>query len=180
MNIEMIEYPTDMDWMAAKRRALVTVGKTPITVPDVKWKRSILEARHSPIRRLNFSFLLHDVPYCTSVHLVRHHEGCQPYVRSQRNDRQSAYDRKKAPQDAPVDMIWDMNAETLMNIANKRLCVKAEEETRALIRTICEMVDDSFEEFRGLLVPMCEWCGGLCHEMYPCGRYPAWSEVMRK
>ena len=24
--------------------------------------------------------------------------------------------------------------------------------------------------FKGLLVPMCEYHGGVCHEMYPCGR----------
>ena len=23
----------------------------------------------------------------------------------------------------------------------------------------------------GLLVPLCEYCGGVCHEMEPCGRY---------
>lgn len=26
-----------------------------------------------------------------------------------------------------------------------------------------------FPEFEGLLVPMCEYHGGVCHEMHPCG-----------
>ena len=86
MNITMLEWPNQDDWMAVKRRALVTIGKNPVTEPDMAWKRSILEARHSPIRRLRFAFLLEDIPSWVSVHLVRHVHA-QPYVKSQRNDR---------------------------------------------------------------------------------------------
>lgn len=169
MKIMMIESPDDLDWMAVKERALVTVGKTPITPPDTEWKHRILAARHSPIRRLRFSFRLENVPSWVSVHLIRHVHA-QPYVKSQRNDRQSDYDRAKAPQDAPVNMIWDMNAEELMIIANKRLCGQASPETRDVVVEMCWQVESKYPEFIGLLVPMCEYCGGICHEMKPCGR----------
>ena len=96
MKIQMIEHPSEQDWIAVKQRALVTVGLTAKTAPSEEWKHKILEARHSPIRRLHFSFLLKDIPSWVSVHLVRHIHA-QPYVRSQRNDRQSSYDRTKAP-----------------------------------------------------------------------------------
>lgn len=167
MVVRINEIPNDNDWFEVKQRALVTVGKKAITEPNEMWKHSILEARHSPIRRLNFSFYI-ECPYWVSVHLCRHIHA-QPYVKSQRNDRQSEYDRNKAPQDETVCMIWDMNAEELMIIANKRLCAQASPETREIVQKMCDLVQDRMPEFRGLLVPMCKYSGGVCHEMKPCG-----------
>lgn len=169
MRVTVIEYPTEQDWLAVKQRALVTVGLNVKNPPTMEWKKSILEARHSPIRRLRFAFLIEDLPSWVSVHLVRHIHA-QPFVRSQRNDRQENYDRTKAPQDAPVDMIWDMNAEELMTIANKRLCSQASAETQAVVWQMCQQVICLCPEFEDFLVPMCVYHGNVCHEMYPCGR----------
>ena len=85
MNVKLIEHPNEADWMAVKQRALVTVGLNAKSAPTMEWKRKILEARHSPIRRLRFAFLLEDIPSWVSVHLVRHIHA-QPFVRSQRNE----------------------------------------------------------------------------------------------
>lgn len=167
MIVRIDEFPNENDWFEVKRRALVTVGKKAITEPNETWKHEILEARHSPIRRLHFSFYI-ECPYWVSVHLCRHIHA-QPYVKSQRNDRQSQYDRNTAPQNETVCMIWDMNAEELMTIANKRLCAQASPETRELVQKMCDLVQDRMPEFRGLLVPMCKYNGGVCHEMKPCG-----------
>lgn len=127
-DVRILKMPTEDDWIFVKRCALVTVGKNVITLPDLEWKKKILRARHSPIRELRFAFEL-KIPYWVSVHLCRHVHA-QPYVRSQRNDRQGEYDRNAARQDEPVTMIWTMNAEELMTIANKRLCKQASKETR--------------------------------------------------
>lgn len=170
MTVKLIEYPTSKDWMEVKRRALVTIGKKPIAPPSDEWKREILRARHSPIRYLRFSFLIDGLPSWVSVHLCRHVHA-QPYVKSQRNDRQNEYDRNAAPQNAPVDMIWDINGEELCVIANKRLCKMASIETRAVVAEMCMLVLDKCPEFEGLLVPLCEYTGG-CKEMNGgCGRY---------
>lgn len=166
MIVELNEYPSEKDWFEVKKRALVTMGKKAQIPPTFEWKRSILDARHSPIRRLRFSFYI-ECPYWVSVHLCRHIHA-QPYVKSQRNDRQSDYDRTKAPQDATVCMIWDMGAEELLTVANKRLCQKASKETQEIVSKMCELVIDKMPEFRGLLVPMCQYHGGVCHEMSPC------------
>jgi thymidylate synthase ThyX len=112
--------------------------------------------------------MLENIPSWVSVHLVRHVHA-QPYVKSQRNDRQSEYDRTKAPQDAPVNMIWDMNAEELMVIANKRLCRLASKETREVVTQMCKLVVEECPEFDEFLVPMCFYHGGVCHEMKGCG-----------
>ena len=170
MTVQLLEYPTETDWMEVKRRALVTIGKRPISAPTDEWKREILRARHSPIRYLRFSFLITNIPSWVSVHLCRHVHA-QPYVKSQRNDRQTEYDRNKAPQDSPVDMIFDVNGEELMVIANKRLCRMASLETRAVVAEMCGLVIEQCPEFEGVLVPMCEYTGG-CKEMNGgCGRW---------
>ena len=169
MKITMMEYPTDKDWMEVKRRALVTVGKVPVTAPDQRWKEKILIAKHSPIRYLRCSFLLEDLPSWVSVHLCRHVHA-QPYVKSQRNDRQSDYDRNAARQDTPVSMIWDMNGEELITVVQKRLCGKAAAETRAVAEEITRMVCEACPEFEPVLVPPCAFNGFVCHEMYPCER----------
>lgn len=164
--VKINELPSENDWLEVKKRALVTVGKKAVTPPTEEWKRKILEARHSPIRRLQFSFYI-ECPYWVSVHLCRHIHA-QPYVKSQRNDRQSEYDRNSAPQNAPVCMIWDMNAEELMTIANKRLCRLASAETREVVQKMCDLVIAEMPEFKSVLVPNCKY--GKCHEMYPCGK----------
>jgi thymidylate synthase ThyX len=166
--VKLIEFPSERDWMEVKRRAMVTVGKEPVKAPDNAWKRAILEARHSPIRYLRFSFYI-ECPYWVSVHLCRHVHA-QPYVRSQRNDRQSDYDRNAARQDEPVQMIWDMDAEELITIANKRLCNKAAAETREVVQEMCNIVNSVRPEFSDVLVPGCAANGGVCHEMFPCGK----------
>jgi thymidylate synthase ThyX len=164
MKVELIKYPQSEDWKLCKQCALVTVGKEIKTEPNIKWKHEILEARHSPIRVLNFVFKL-EIPYWVSVHLCRHVHS-QPFVRSQRNDRQSDYDRNTAPQNAPVTMLWYMNAEELMVIANKRLCKQASKETTEVVQLMCDEVLKVCPEFKHLLVPMCEY--GKCHEMFSC------------
>lgn len=169
MKITLLEYPTAMDWYECKRRALVTVGKSKFDPPDREWREKILAARHSPIRRLRFSFLIEDIPSWVSVHLCRHIHA-QPYVKSQRNDRQQEYDRNSAPQNAPVSMIWDMDAEELMIVANKRLCMQASEETRNVVREACALAATKCPEIKPFLVPMCEYNGGVCYEMKPCER----------
>lgn len=65
-------------------------------------------------------------------------------------------------------MIWDMNAEELLTIANKRLCFLAAEETRKVVENMRLLVNEKCPEFKDYLVPMCEYAG--CHEMKPCGR----------
>ena len=167
MRVTLVSVPTEADKLWCRQCALSTAGKDSHEPPTTEWLHRILEARHSPIRELWYHFEL-VIPYWVSVHLVRHHVGFQPYVQSQRNDRQDHYDRRKAPQDTLVNMRLSLNAEALMTLANKRLCNKASQETREVVAEMCRQVQEKCPEFEGLLVPMCEY--GRCHEMQPCGR----------
>ena len=100
-----LKYPIEEDWLLCKDCTLVTVGKESMKPPTEEWKRKLLRANHSPIRTLNFCFKLINIPSWVSVHLVRHIHAI-PFVKTQRNDRQTDFDRGKAPQDTPVTMNW--------------------------------------------------------------------------
>lgn len=167
MKIKITEYPTEKDFIEVKRRALVTIGKKSKTPPTEEWIKRIVEANHSPIRRLRFSFDLIGIPSWLATHLSRHVHA-QPYIKSQRNDRQEEYDRNLAPQNAPVDMIWDMNAEELVTIAHKRLCKQASKETREVMQEICRQVIEVAPYMKDVLVPLCSYRGGICKEMFSC------------
>lgn len=168
MNVEILKHPTDEDWMLCKKCTLVTVSKDSDKQATDEWKKKLLKSGHSPIRTLQFCFRISDVPYWVSTHLVRHVHAV-PFVSTQRNDRQDTYDRRKAPQDSPVTMCWYMNAEELITISHKRLCTMASKETREVVQMICKLVEETNPEFKGLLVPNCEYRGGICDEFNCCG-----------
>ena len=170
MTIELRNYPEQKDLMWVKECTLGTMGKEAKTPPSSELLRGLLVARHSPIRELRFSYVIRDIPYWVSVHLIRHHVGFQAYVQTQRNDRQNKYDRTKAPQDIPVTMRITINAEALMNLANKRLCMKAAQETREVVERMCKLAEKVMPELSGLLVPMCEYHNGRCGEINGCGK----------
>ena len=75
------------DWIRVVNAARRTWGKMPIDhEPSDKFKREILLAEHSPIRLLEYDFTIEDIRQCVTVHLVRHHEGCEKFVHTQRQD----------------------------------------------------------------------------------------------
>lgn len=169
--IHLIKQPSDEELMLFKRCCWATVGKTeePSKLPSSEMLRKVLTARHSPIRVLTFAFLIEDVPYWVAMHL-RTHKHMECFIQSQRNDRQDAYDREAARQDAPVSMIVYLNAEMLQILANKRLCNKAAAGTIKIVKAMCDMAEEAMPELKGLLVPMCEYMSGACKEIDPCWR----------
>ena len=64
-------------------------------------------------------------------------------------------------------MIWYMNAEELMAIAEKRLCKLAAKETRTVVKLMCGLVIYECPEFKGLFAAHCAKYGD-CDEMKPC------------
>lgn len=137
--------------------------------PSEKLLHDCLNARHSPIRVLQFAFLIEGIPSNISVHLCRHVHAT-PFVSSLRNDRQDRMNGDEAPRNTPVDMIFYVNAEELMVIANKRLCSKASALTRLAVEMMCDEAVQKMPELDGLLVPICEYHGKVCHEIQSCGR----------
>ena len=170
MKVKLLRYPTQEDWNRVKTLALGTEGKEAKTPATDEWKDKLLTCEHAPIRTLMFTIQLIDVPYWVSVHFARHKYGVEHYVKSQRNDRQSEYDRNSAPQNAPVNHTMDINAPELMFMARRRLCSKAAMETKQAMQMIVDEVVKVCPEFRTHLVPFCQYLG-RCPEMYGCGMF---------
>lgn len=171
MKVSLIYKPEERELMLFKRAIWVTMGKTeePKEPPKSDLVRKVLNARHSPCRVLNFGFLIEDIPSNTATHLARHVHAV-PFVSSLRNDRQDRMNGDTAPRNTPVDMIYFVNSEELMVIANKRLCNKAAPMTQKVVRMMCAEAIKAMPELHGLLVPACEYNGGICHEIHPCGK----------
>ena len=165
---ELIRYPKEEDWLDCKVRTLVTIGLNTVkTTPNDNWKGKMLLARHSPIRDLRIGYYL-EIPYWVSTHLVRHHIGVEKYVQTQRNDRQTKYDRHNARQGEMVKMIMDFNGESIQTFMHKRLCNQASEETRIIANMMKECLLEKCPEFADMLVPACAYNNGVCREIYPC------------
>jgi len=169
--VEVLKYPTDEDWQWVKKLALNTMGKNYLMDKDmsIELKKKYLTSEHSPIRYLRFIIRM-EIPYCNSVHFVRHKLGVEHFVQSQRNDRQDNYDRTKAPQDAPVSHMMVVNAQELMFMARKRLCGKADIDTQKIMRAIVREVLKTNPEFKDVLVPQCQYLHA-CPEFVSCGRW---------
>lgn len=135
--------------------------------PSARWKKRILLAEHSPIRKLNFSWKWLDLPYWVSVHFVRHKFGIEHFVSTQRSDR-TGEDRTAKTQDAPVMHECIANAQAVIFISRRRLCGQASPETRAAWRQVVDAIAEKEPEVAACCVPECVY-RGFCPEFKPCG-----------
>ena len=165
MKTEIIKIKGDWEEVANDCRATVSKGELGHE-PSKEFKRRLMISEHDPIRDIIVKFRWW-IKYWSAMHWKTHI--WRSRTNTQRNDRQSDYDRNSAPQNAPVDMMWSVNGEELITIANKRLCNLASQKTRELVRMICREVIKLCPEFKDELVPMCVRNGGVCYEMFPCG-----------
>ena len=166
MKVELIKYPTEKDLFWCKTCTLNTVGKKVTKIPTEEWIKRLVEAEHSPIRELWFGVKM-EIPYWVSVHFVRHHIGVNHYVQTQRTDR-TGINRDELKQSEIVSHIMSINAQELINMAHKRLCRQASEETREVMKMIVDEVIKVAPYMRSVLIPMCKYRGGLCNEMFSC------------
>lgn len=182
------------DWIRVVNAARRTWGKDPINhEPSVKFKKEILLAEHSPIRLLEYDFTIENIRQWVTVHLVRHHEGCEKFVHTQREDINSEIERLTEEvinileeegllrygwgkrdylfQGQPNDMDMTCNAQAFINISRKRLCFGCPSpETRMA----WEIVIDALREVDPVLaekcVPECVY-RGFCPENRRCCGY---------
>lgn len=127
---------------------------------------------HSPIRAVEYRIYVEDIPSWTSVHLVRHHIGVQPYVKSQRDDRNDdPIPRAKKNQDELISMMFDINANAIINLAKARLCNQASKETKEVLTSLKNAFLNSGDPYDSCLANYmkapCQWYG-KCFEVKPC------------
>ena len=170
MKVNIIYTPTKEDWLRARNNALTTQRKQSDKIPSSELKKKMIFAEHSPIRDLKVVWEWIDLPSWVSVHFVRHHQGIEHFVSSQRNDIQQLYDRRKAPQDSPVNHRCSANFQAILNISRARLCLNASAETRKAWNLFLEELFDYEPELVGLCVKPCVHRNGICPEVFkPCG-----------
>jgi hypothetical protein len=166
MEIEILRLPTEEDWIRCLFLARVTQGKENRISPSVEWRKKLLNAEHSPMRTLMITIAMWQVPYFASVHFVRHKHGVEHYVKSQRSNPERGAER----QDAPVNHVMDLNAQSLVNMSRKRLCFKADPVTRSLMESIKAEIEKSDPLLSSFMVPECIYRNG-CHEFQSCGYF---------
>lgn len=154
------------DWEEVVNDCRATVKKQPLgKKPSVAFKKAILISEHSPIRDISVKFKWENIKYWVAMHWKTHR--WESRVDSQRNDRQSRYDRESAPQDAPVDFIGDPNIQHTIDTWRKRLCRMASPETREYAEDFKRALHEVEPEWADVLVPNCVYrCG--CSEPNGC------------
>jgi hypothetical protein len=177
MNVSFVRL-VGPEWMVAPMR--ITQGKEfrldERQMPGIStWGRMLATCGgtpHSPVRAVIYRIYAFDVPSWVATHYSRHHVGIQPYIQSQRTDNKDAdYNRDDSPQGAFVNMLIDMNANSIINVAKARLCNKAAPETRKLFEllkiSLYEDGDKYDRKLSELMQPPCKWYL-KCFEPSPC------------
>ena len=191
MKVTRFECPK-ADWIRVVNAARRTWGKEPIDhEPSDKFKKEILLAEHSPIRLLEYDFTIADIRQWVTVHLVRHHEGCEKFVHTQRQDmndqiekitkeivricevegltRDGWRERDYLFQGQENDMDMTCNAQAFINISRKRLCIGcASPETRKAWEIVIEKLEEIDPILASVCVPECIYRGGFCPEKRRC------------
>lgn len=182
------------DWIRVVNAARRTWGKAPINhEPSDKFKKKILLAEHSPIRLLEYDFTIENIRQWVTVHIVRHHEGCEKFVHTQRQDinkeielitknvikvlsdlglaRDDWKERDYLFQGQENDMDMTCNAQAFINISRKRLCKGcASPETRMAWEIVIEMLREHDPILAEKCVPECLY-RGFCPETDRCCGY---------
>ena len=182
------------DWKRVMNAARRTWGKKPLDKePSDKFKRKILLAEHSPIRLLEYDFTIEGIRQWVTVHLVRHHEGCEKFVHTQRQDINDEIERIVAKvvelmseagllkegwrerdylfQGQGNDMDMTCNAQAFMNNSRKRLCYGCpSKETRQAWEIVIEMLKEIDPILAEKCVPECVY-RSFCPEHDRCCGY---------
>lgn len=160
----------NIGWLRIKSACMTTISKQAGKEPSSEWKRKLLICQHSPIRRGEVSWKWETIPYAISTHFVRHHEGCEKFVGTERTDR-TGVDREERSQMNYVPMEMDANLQALINISEKRLCMCADPTTRQYWQDLVEALRDVDEDVHWALVPQCIRCGGCVEPFSDCHFY---------
>lgn len=155
-------------WRKVKKAARTTIRKDgECSYPTDSWKKTILLAEHSPIRKIKVSWKWKNLLSWVSVHFVRHKFGIEHFVSTQRTDR-TGVDRDKLPQSAPVDHECDANAQAMIFISRRRLCSQASSKTREAWKEVLSELKKNDPVLASVCVRECVY-RGFCPEFECCG-----------
>lgn len=125
------------------------------------------QAGHTPMRTQLFWIEMVGIPTFVSVHFVRHNVGVSHFVQTNRSDRGGT---GTTDRNTPVNHAMLINAEALVNMAHRRLCLQSHELTIKIFQYIYDAVLQVDPALAKHLVPMCVFRGGNCGEFGDCPR----------
>lgn len=144
------------------------------------WIKQIV-ANHSTLRTVHFRLV--DVrPKSVVMQIIRATKGHpQPEVQSSRPDWNDGKERSADPYEDKLFM-QDHTAESFIEMAKQRLCVRTEERTHKFMQEMVIELRHSSDPFLKAVGycchPQCEWKGCLCPEVKSCGRFGKLSELV--
>jgi hypothetical protein len=156
------------NWQNILNAARNTINKEAIQKePSKEWRRKLLLAEHSPIRKLIINWIWTGLPWFVQTHFTRHKFGVEWFVSTSREDR-TGVDRSTLTQESPVNVEGEANAQAIINISRKRLCMQAAKETRQAWQELLEEIKEIEPELYSVCVPECIY-RGWCYEYKSCG-----------
>lgn len=182
----MVEYNTKItimtvnDWSEVKDSALVTVHKKTIDGKPVTadWKKKMMISEHSPIRDLTFSILFEDIPRFLADELVRHTQGTNWKMGTWREDRINKPRSEQHMDDLTVLKV-NLNAQSLINISQKRLCVGcASTYIVKLWNKVISALAILEPEIALVCVPSCVYRGGCPEGFSKCKHFAQFMEFI--
>ena len=152
------------EWSEVLDACRATVSKKFLNKETSKdFKKAMVICEHSPLRNIWVKWRWEGLPSYIVTHFARHHIGFEKWISTQRNDRQKKYDRREAPQAAPVTFVGEGNGQALINIAKLRLCTTADPDTRNQMMDLKREIHKVEPEIAEAMVPSCIYLAG-CSE----------------
>jgi predicted CDP-diglyceride synthetase/phosphatidate cytidylyltransferase len=153
-----VEKVTDIDLMQWACSMTID-AKSNMSLPK------IYKCEHSPIRTQWFKVSMFNIFTMVSIHFVRHNKGVTHFVKSMRDDRGAV---EVADRYTHINHGMLINAQALINMARKRLCYKASEETRYTMIQLKKAIRKVDPDLAKYMVPECIYRGKVCPELKPC------------
>ena len=140
---------------------------------ETEWWIKQIVANHSTLRCIHFR-LVDTRPKSVIMQIIRATKGHpQPEVQSSRPDWNNGKERSNDPYEDKLFM-QDHTAESFIEMAKQRLCIRTEERTRKFMLEMVVSLRESKVPFLRAVgfccAPACDWLGGRCPEIKSCNR----------
>lgn len=156
-------------WRSIADSARTTIGMEEGNgEPSTSWKRRMLLAEHSPIRKLIVSWKWFNIFWWIQTHFTRHKVGVEWWSETSRTDRTGKERNTPNSQENLINLEGEATAQAIINISRKRLCSQTALETRITWKTLLQALKLREPELASICVPECIY-RGWCYEYKSCG-----------
>lgn len=145
------------------------------------WVKQIV-ANHSTLRSVKFRIVA-EAPKTVIMQIIRATKGRpQPEVQSSRPDWNNGKERSSDPYEEKI-FLHDHTAESFIEMAKQRLCVRTEQRTREFMQLLVEEMKKSGNPFLEAVAECCHpvcWWYKACPELKGCGKLESLADKVIK